>query len=185
MAAALALVAAAAACGGNDGPGPASAEVTVPDPLASLAAPDPGRGVAVLGVRELRFTVTACEEGSGTGDTPLATRELQVTGRGEGGDGPFTVTVTRYRSDTGQGVPVVTETATVIYGDDDEARGIEAKRTTAGPGGTWLDLADPEADGPLVERVGDAVDVRATFGPRGARAGDAGLVEGRLRARCP
>ncbi|WCO67438.1 hypothetical protein PO878_01730 [Iamia majanohamensis] len=93
--------------------------------------------------------------------------------------------VTRYLSDTGAGEPVVTETARILVGAGDDARGLEATRTTAGPDGAWLDLADPAADGPLVDRRGDEVTVEATFGPEGARAGDAGLVEGRLVLQCP
>ncbi|HXH56375.1 hypothetical protein [Iamia sp.] len=61
----------------------------------------------------------------------------------------------------------------------------EAKRTTAGVDGAGLDLTDPDATEPLIDRRGDALDVRATFGPEQARAGDEGPVDGRLRARCP
>jgi hypothetical protein len=83
------------------------------------------------------------------------------------------------------GEPVLTETARITFGVDDEARGLEAKRTTAGAAGEWLDLADPEANTALIERRGDSYDVRGTFGPEASRAGDDGLETGRLRARCP
>lgn len=157
-----------------------------PDPLESLAEPPPGQGVAVIGIDELSFRVTRCDEGPEEGDTPEATLDYVVEGTGETSDaGAFTVEITRYRSDTGNGVPIVTETARVVSGEGDEARGIEAKRTTAGAEGAWQDLMDPDATGPLVERRDDAVDVQAAFGPEGAVVGDDGIEEGRIRAACP
>ena len=89
------------------------------------------------------------------------------------------------RADTGAAAPVITETAQVVFGEGDEAVGTEAKRTTTGPDGTWQDLTDPSATGPLIERHDDAVDVQARFGPEGAVEGDEGIEEGRIRAACP
>lgn len=193
LAVAAALVLGACSGDGDDGDEAAATEDTeeagelspVPDPLESLAEPPPGQGVAVIGIQELSFEVTACVEGPEEGDTPEATLELRVSGEGEVSDGPFTVEITRYRSDTGDGPAVVTETAQVRLDLPDGPVGIEAKRTTAGPGGAWLDLTDPEADEPLIDRSDAAVDVRGTFGPAGARSGDEGLDEGRIRAACP
>jgi hypothetical protein len=189
------VVVALAACGGGAGEGDddeGGAEGTEvgeldppPDPLETLAEPTPGQGVGVIGIQELSFTVTACTDGPAPGDTPEATLEYRVEGEGDSSDGPFRVEITRFSSDTGVGEPVLTETARISYGVDEEARGVEAQRTTAGDAGAWLDLADPAATTPLVERKGDAFDVRGTFGPEGARAGDEGLEDGRLRARCP
>lgn len=185
---ALALV---GACGG-DGPDeaaggtePADAVTTAPDPLATLAEPEPGHGVARIGVDELAFSVDDCESGPAEGDTPEATQELRVTGHGETDGEAFTVEITRFRSDSGVGAPVVTETATITVGTGEEARGLAPRRSTAGPGGAWLDLADPEADDPLLDRTGDAVDVQGTFGVDGATAADPGLAPGRIRVRCP
>lgn len=170
------------ACGGDDDAGP-DTSATPPDPRAALEVPAAGQGVAVLDVQQLDFEVTACVEGPAPDDPVEATRELRVEGEGTGGDGPFTVEILRYRSEAD--AAVVSETARVTFGEGDEARGAEAMRSTAGPGGAWLDLTDPDADGPLISRTGDSIDVRATFGPRGAVAGDEGLVEGRIRATCP
>ena len=185
--AALTLVAALAACGGGGGDdgadAPADELSPVPDPLETLAEPPPGSGVAVIGIEELSFTVTACTEGPRDGDPPEATLDHLLEGEGDTSDGPFQVEVSRFRSESGVGEPVLTETARITFGVDDEARGVEAKRTTAG--GEWLDLTDPEADAPLIERRGDSYDVRGTFGPEAARAGDDGLEAGRLRAVCP
>ncbi len=179
-------------CGGGDGAGdgttdgPDATDGASPlDPLDAVAEPAPGEGLVVVGFEELTFTVTECIDGPRPDDTPEATLDHSLVGEGETDDGPFTVLVTRYTSDTGAGDPVVTETVRIVFGADDDQRGVEAKRTTAGPDGSWLDLADPAADGPLIERTGDAYDVRATFGAITARAGDTGLDEGRLRARCP
>lgn len=166
---------------GTDGSG----EASVPDPLDAVTEPASGEGVIVLGFEELTFTVTDCAEGPRPDDTPEATLDHSLDGEGETDEGSFTVLVTRYTSDTGAGEPVVTETARIVFGTGDDQRGVEAKRTTAGPGGAWLDLADPGADGPLIARQGDAYDARGTFGPIAARAGDDGLQEGRLRATCP
>ncbi len=185
---AVVLVAVLAACGGGNGEedDAATDELSpVPDPLETLAEPPPGQGVAVIGIEELSFTVTACTDGPRDGDTPEATLDYMVEGEGDTSDGPFQVELTRFRSDTGVGDPILTETARVTFGLDDDARGYEAKRTTAGSGGAWLDLTDPEATTALIERKGDAYDVRGTFGPEAARAGDEGLEVGRLRARCP
>lgn len=158
----------------------------VPDPLESLAEPAPGQGAAVIGFEELSFTVEECVEGPRPDDPPEASLDYSVAGVGETSDGPFSVSVTRFRSETGVGDVVITETATIVFGTGAEERGIQSKRTTAGPGGGWLDLADADADGPLIERRGDAFDVRATFGPDTAQPGDdEGLETGRLRARCP
>jgi hypothetical protein len=158
----------------------------VPDPLESLAEPPPGQGVAVIGIDELSFTVTRCVEGPEPGDTPEATLDYLVEGTGETSDaGAFTVEVSRYRSATGDAEPIVTETARVVFGEGDAARGIEAKRTTTGIEGTWRDLTDPDATGPLVDRRDDAVDVEASFGPEGAVQGEEGIEEGRIRAACP
>lgn len=137
----------------------------------------------MLGIEQLTFTVTECSEDPGADDPVEATRELLVRGGGTGSDGPFTVEVLRYRSEADR--PVTSETARIVFGEGEDARGVEAMRTTAGADGAWLDLADPEADGPLISRTGEEVDVRATFGPRGAVEGDPGLVEGRIRAHCP
>ena len=178
-----------AACGGGGG-GEASDSTApdelspVPDPLETLAEPTPGQGVAVIGIEELSFSVTACTEGPRPEDTPEASLDYLVEGEGDTSDGPFRVELTRFRSDTGVGEPVLTETVRITFGVDADARGIEAKRTTAGVGGAWLDLADPEATTALIERRGDSYDVRGTFGPEAARAGDEGLEQGRLRARC-
>ncbi|HMJ77674.1 MAG TPA: hypothetical protein VK507_16965 [Iamia sp.] len=190
LAAVVVLAGLVAACGG--GGGDESSDSTeadelspVPDPLETLAEPTPGQGVAVIGIEELSFTVTACTDGPRAEDTPEATLDYLVEGEGETSDGPFQVELSRFRSDTGVGEPVLTETARVTFGADVDARGVEAKRTTAGLDGAWLDLTDPDVDAALIERRGDSFDVRGTFGPEAARAGDEGLEDGRLRARCP
>lgn len=179
------LVGAACAGGGDGGDDGSPVTVATTDRFDALGDPGPGEGSAVIDREDLTFEVTACADGAAADDPPEATRESSLTGTGETAEGPFTVEVTRYRSDTGAGTPAVTETARILTGEGVEARGIEAKRTTAGVEGAWLDLADPDATEPLIDRSGDAVDVRATFGPEQARAGDDGLVEGRIRARCP
>lgn len=184
----VAVIVGLVACsGGNGEEGSDTTEAdelsSVPDPLETLAEPTPGQGVAVIGIEELSFTVTACTEGPRPEDTPEATLDYLVEGEGETSDGPFHVEVSRFRSDTGVGEPVLTETVRISSGVDEEAVGIEAKRTTAG--GEWLDLADPEATTALIERRGDSYDVRGTFGPEAALPGDEGLDVGRLRARCP
>jgi hypothetical protein len=186
-----------AGCGGDDGGEDAATEETAPDPFA-LEEPAAGEGVAVIGVEQLTFVVTECSEEPGEDDTEVAVRELLVAGEGETSDGPFTVEITRYRADTGAGDPILTETARITEVVDPsttippaetsvptELSGLEARRTTGGVDGAWLDLADPSADEPLISRTADSVDVRATFGPDRARAGDEGLVEGRIRATCP
>lgn len=188
LAAIVVVLVGLAACSGGGGDDASDTTAgdelsSVPDPLETLTEPTPGQGVAVIGIEELSFTVTTCTEGPRPEDTPEATLDYLVEGEGDTSDGPFRVEVSRYRSDTGVGEPVVTETARVTFGVDDDARGIEAKRTTAG--GEWLDLADPEAETPLIDRRGDAYDVRGTFGPEAGRSGDEGLEVGRLRARCP
>jgi hypothetical protein len=182
-------VAVLAACGGGGDPeatdSTAADELSpVPDPLETLAEPTPGQGIAVIGIEELSFSVTGCTEGPRPDDPPEATLDYLVEGEGDTSEGPFRVELSRFRSDTGVGEPVLTETVRVTFGVDADARGIEAKRTTAGAGGAWLDLADPEATTALIERRGDSYDVRGTFGPAAARAGDEGLELGRLRARC-
>ncbi|HEU5152668.1 MAG TPA: hypothetical protein VFU19_19415 [Iamia sp.] len=185
----VAAVVLLAACGGGGGEEASDSTAPdelspVPDPLETLAEPTPGQGIAVIGIEELSFAVTACTEGPRPDDPPEATLDFLLEGEGDTSDGPFRVELSRYRSDTGVAEPVVTETVRITYGVDADARGIEAKRTTAGTGGAWLDLTDPEATTPLIDRKGDAFDVRGTFGPEGARAGDEGLEVGRLRARC-
>jgi len=176
------------ACGGGSGDDatdrPAASSTTGPDPLTALEEPDAGEGVAVIGSDHLPFTVVVCQTGPAEGDTPEATLELRITGQGEVDGEVFTIEITRFRSDTGVGVPVVTESASVTVGVGDEVRGLVARRSTAGPEGEWLDLTDPEADGPLIDQVGDAVDVRGNFGIDGATAADA-VQSGRVRARCP
>ncbi len=159
---------------------------TTLDAIEGMAAPEAGAGTAVLGDDVLTLTDVTCTEGPAPDDTPQASLESSLTAVGDLGDGTTAnVEITRFRSDTGAGDPVITETARIVVGEGGEARGVEAKRSTSGPDGAWLDLTDPAATEPLVDRRGDAVDVRATFGPEGARAGDEGLAEGRIRARCP
>ncbi len=195
----LALPFASGCGGGSDGDGDAedATEETAPDPFA-IDEPAAGEGVAVIGVEQLTFEVTECSEEPGEDDTDVAVRELLVAGEGETSDGPFVVEITRYRADTGAGDPVLTETARITEVVDPattipesetsvpvELGGLEARRTTGGVDGAWLDLADPSADEPLISQTADSVDIRATFGPDRARAGDEGLVEGRIRATCP
>lgn len=154
--------------------------------MEAMADPEPGAGTARLGEDVLTLTEVVCIEGPSADDTPEASLESTVAAVADLGDGTtVSVEVSRFGSDTGAGDPVVTETARIVTGEGGEARGLEAKRSTSGPDGTWLDLTDPGATEPLVERRGDAIDVRATFGPEGARVGDEGLVEGRIRVRCP
>ena len=209
------LVGAACSSGGDSGAGAGGSgdEQAPPDPREALAEPAPGQGAAVIGFEELTFTVDECVDGPRPDDTPAATLDYEVRGSGRSSDGPFTVSITRFSSDTGTAGPVITETARVVFaevasgdasdlpgsdteGEADAAPGghattgsdgtvVEARRTNAGPKGTWLDLADPTAEGPLVERTGAHVDVRGAFGPPAATAGVAGIEPGRLRATCP
>lgn len=182
----LAVTMVLAACGGDDPADDAVDELAPPaNPLESLSEQPPGQGVAVIGIEELSFTVTECADGPGPDDTPEATTELRIEGDGETGEEAFRVEAVRYRSDTGVGDPVITETVRFVFGTEDDARGLQAKRSTAGADGAWLDLADPDATGPLIERTDDSVDVRASFGPEGAVAGAEGIVTGRVRFTCP
>lgn len=187
----LAVVATVAAgllaCGNGDDEADEALDELVPptNPLESLAEQPPGQGVAVIGIEELSFAVTDCADGPQPDDTPEATTELQIEGAGETSEESFRVEIDRYRSDTGVGTPVVTETVRFLFGTGDDVRGVQAKRSTAGAGGEWLDLADPEATDPLIDRQDDAVDVRASFGPEGAVQGDDGVQLGRVRATCP
>lgn len=129
-----ALLVGAACTGSTDGDddgAPVSAPAT--DRFDALDDAEPGEGSAIIGVQELSFAVTACADGSAPVDPPEATRESSLTGTGETAEGPFTVEVTRYRSDTGTGTPVVTETARVLTGEGDEARGVEASGPPPGP----------------------------------------------------
>ena len=110
-----------AACGGDDEPEGTDdpPEETAPDPL-DIDQPDPGEGVAVIGVETLTFAVTECSEEPGEDDTEVSVRELLVAGEGEVSDGPFTIEITRYRSDTGVGDPVLTEAARFTFDPGEE-----------------------------------------------------------------
>lgn len=187
LVAVAALTAGLIACGnGDDGADETLDELVPPtNPLESLAEQPPGQGVAVIGIEELSFAVTDCADGPQPADTPEATTELQIEGTGETSEESFRVEIDRYRSDTGVGTPVVTETVRFLFGTGDDVRGVQAKRSTAGAGGEWVDLVDPEANDPLIDRRDDAVDVRASFGPEGAVHGDDGVEVGRVRATCP
>jgi len=166
-----------AACGSGSSPHEPSTTTT------TFPALEGGEGALLLGGSLYRFTVGRCTDGSAPGDTPQARQQFRLTGAGQVGTLPFTIAVTRYTSDTGVGGTTVTETALVTTGSGDARRGVEAKRTRVG--GRWIDLAQPNADRPLIERVGATVAVGARFGPEGARVGDPDIVIGRLRARCP
>lgn len=172
-------------CSGDDGDGASSPPPTTADPFAAVEAPTAGSGSAVIGVDRITFTVTSCATGAAPGDPAVARREFALVGSGRVGSTIFAVSVSRYRSDTGQGRATVTETARVATGTGDDQRGLEAKRTTAGKDGAWLDLTDPKADAPLITRAGGTVDIRANFAPEGGRLGDEAVTPGRLRARCP
>ena len=180
-----------AACGGGGG-GEASDSTEadelspVPDPLETLAEPTPGQGVAVIGIEELSFTVTACTEGPRPEDTPEATLDYMVEGEGDTSDGPFLV----------QLIPLPVRHRRGRAGADRDGRASSSGPTptpgasrpsapppvSTAPGST---SPTPAANTALIERRGDSYDVRGTFGPEGARIGDEGLEDGRLRARCP
>jgi len=172
---AIALV----ACGGgsSDGAAPVTASTTT---FPTVAA---GRGVLRLGDDLERFTVTSCVDGPAADDTPEATQRFRLTGRGTAGTLAFTISVTRYSSNTGVGGTTLTETAALTSGTGDDAVGLEAKRTSIA--GRWLDLNDRAAATALISRSGPTVEVVARFGPEGSKVGDEGIVAGHLRARCP
>src|SRR5688500_11753334 len=73
--------------GGGDGEAAETSETgelsPLPDPLESLAEPAPGQGIAVIGIEELSFEVTACTEGPRPEDTPEATLDYMVEGTGD------------------------------------------------------------------------------------------------------
>lgn len=127
--------------------------------------------------------MASCTEKAGADDSPQAHQEFRLRGTGNDGSVDFTVTVTRFSSDTGKGSLTITETASVGSGTGGSALGIEAKRTSIR--GDWVDLNQPAVTEPLLVRRGSLVTVDATFGPEGSVAGDEGLTPGSIRARCP
>lgn len=164
-------------CGGSsDGADPVVAPTTT---VPTIGA---GEGEVTLGGEAQRFTVESCVDGPGADDTPEATQQFRLTGSGTAAGLDFAVTATRYTSDTGVGQTTITETITITSGTDDEAVGIEAKRTQIN--GEWLDLNDPNAKAPLLQRTGSALTAEARFGPEGSVEGDPDITPGSFTANC-
>ena len=178
----LALVACSGSSGGSDAADEPTTTAVTSTTAASAGPVAAGKGSVNLGGSEQPFTVTGCVDGPGEGDTPEATQQFRLTGTTDGTP-EFTVTITRYTSDSGNGVTTVTETATIGQGAGEAAVGIEAKRTSID--GKWLDLKDPSVQSALLTRRGTLVVVDGLFGPEGSQKGDSDIVAGTIRARCP
>jgi hypothetical protein len=174
---AILVAASLVACGHSSPPAPTLPAVTT----TTLPIEAAGHGTVILGGQVEPFTVSSCVDGPSPTTTPDATEQFRLSGAGQVGTFSFTVSVTRYESDSGAGTTTFTETAAVA--DRSGSSDIEARRTSIN--GTWLDLNDPTAKTPLITHSGSLVTVEAKFGPQDSRAGDAGIVSGILVARCP
>jgi hypothetical protein len=142
---------------------------------------DPGTGEISLEDDPVELEVTTC-----TGEDPASTDpsaqklfELVSTGTPDGEE--ITVTATEFRSTTDDGT-AVSQTVTITSQAGKETVGLEARRSYFGE--KWVDLTDPTVDEPLFQS-GPQIEVRANFGPQGARKGDPGIQDGALIAACP
>ncbi|MBI2710170.1 MAG: hypothetical protein HYX34_10810 [Actinobacteria bacterium] len=173
---AVGVVAATAACSSGSSGGPKVATTTT-TPVR------PGTGTFTMSGRRLDLRVRMCTTDPGPATDPTATREFLLEATGADSGTTYTVRVTRFRSNTGQGGTTFTETADLLSGSGSDVKGLEARRSSSK--GRWIDLLDRAARRPLIDRRGDRVRVSGRFGPQGVSEGDRGIYPAVLDARCP
>jgi hypothetical protein len=146
-------------------------------PVPSLPSQvDPGTGAILIGGALTRFGVTECSFTPATDEhTGVVTNIFASGDDGKGG----VVSIAQRQTSSAAGT-TVTETVQLTEGGTT----LEAVRFAVA--GTYRDLREPTASGSLLivnttERV---VSASGTFGPPGSVAGTAGLVTGRVIARC-
>jgi hypothetical protein len=173
-------------CGGDggddDGAGPGSTSTTAAPVPTIPGDAEPGTGWLSLEGDAIELQVTTCAGEDPAPADPTAQRlyELVSTATVDGDE--VTVTASEIRTDSGDAV-TTTQTIAVTSGEGEARVGLEAKRSLLDD--RWVDLNDPSATDPLLERGGDLVHATASFGPQGSRAGDPRIVPGAFIARCP
>ena len=180
VAAAVVTLGGVAACTGGDGSGDDTGGTpTTGLPVAATLPPATevaaGSGWLVLDGAGFVLEVRSCVLEPVTDPETGVTTDLTI----DADDGLGTAVLIT-RSTTQGDVATVTDTVAVVH-DDGEL--MEANR--ADVNGRYIDLLAEGALQPLLGVEGDLVTAAGVFGPRGARPGDPGLVEGSLIVRCP
>jgi hypothetical protein len=174
LAVACALLAACSDDGG-DGDGDEGAPVTGASVPATLPDDvDPGTGMLVLDGSGYVLEVRSCTLVPTTDAATGVTTDLAIDA-----DDSLGLAVSVTRTTTQGDVPTVNDTVTVVQPD-----GAVQEANRAQVDGRIVDLLAEGALTPMLTVDGDLVTGSGVFGPRGARPGDAGLVEGSLIVRC-
>ena len=177
---AVAVAAAAVAlagCSDDGGDGDAGQPPITGEPTPATLPDDvdPGTGMLVLDGDGYQLDVRECTLVPSTDPATGVTTDLAIDA-----DDGLGLAVSITRTTTQGDVPTVNDTVTVV---DPEGTVQEANR--ADIDGRIVDLLAEGALTPLLTVDGDLVTGSGVFGPRGARPGDEGLVEGSLIVRCP
>jgi hypothetical protein len=141
---------------------------TLPDDV------EPGAGMLVLDGDGYQLDVRECTLSPTTDPETSVTTDLAIDA-----DDGLGVAVSITRTTTQGAVSTVNDTVTVV---DPDGNVQEANR--ADIDGRIVDLLAEGALTPMLSVEGDVVSGSGVFGPRGARPGDEGLVEGSLIVRC-
>ena len=154
---------------------PSSAPPSTAPPATLPSSVEPGTGVLVVGASSVTVGITLCTFTPETDASTGITTNVLVTGDdGKGG----TLSISQ-RQTAGGGGTTTTETVTYSRGGST----VESSRIAIN--GTYHDLRDGSAHGPLLVVEGDVVRASGTFGSPGSAAGDPSLATGAVLARCP
>jgi len=132
--------------------------------------------VLAVGTMLVRVGITVCNLAPTTDPASGIRTDVLVTGDdGKGG----ALSISQRETTGANATTTVTETITYTVGSNT----LESSRIALG--GTYHDLRDASAAGPLFTVEGDTVRGSGTFGDPGSAAGDPALVTGSVVARCP
>ena len=183
LAASLVLIASCGG-GGDDGASPTTSTSQGPPKATIPGSVAPGKAWLALDDDAVELSVARCTDtGTGSTSTTQTAQKLsELVATGRSGSDDITVTVTEFRTDSGD-AKATTQTVEIAAQEGEAAVGLTARRSFFNE--RWVDLNEPSATTPLLERDGDQVIATGKFGPQGSRAGDPGIVDGALIARCP
>lgn len=132
----------------------------------------------MLGETSYPLTVTSCDLLPSIDPDTNVTTVFVLTATAADSSTPFELDVLRQLTSGA----ATTTTDTITYSPS-TGELLQAQRVELN--GAFVDLRHPGVGVPMLDLSDDGVEADATFGPPGSVAGDDGVVDGTLIARCP